>query len=91
MNNSLTLEKRLRLVPFICLLLIFVLKRFIPDEDYFLELMITIALLLVSLGSFIFIIYLEKKDGRFNLKKYYLFIFFILISAAIFAFSFVSQ
>ena len=89
MNNSLTLEKRLRLVPFICLLLIFVLKRFISDEDYFLELMITIALLLVSLGSFIFIIYLEKKDGRFNLKKYYLFIFFIIISVLIFGLSFV--
>lgn len=89
MNNSLKLEKRLRLVPFICLLLIFVLKRFISDEDSFFELMVTLALLVVSLGSFVFIIYLEKKDGRFNPKKYYLFIFFIFISVLIFGLSFV--
>jgi len=87
--DTIKLEKRLRLVPLACVLLIIVLQKLVADEDYFLELMVTIALLVVSLSSAIYITYLEKKDGRFNPKKYYLFIFFLLISVLIFGLSFV--
>ena len=85
--DNLKLEKRLRLVPFACVLLIIVLRKFIGEENSFLVLIATIFLALISIASFFYIMRLEKKDGRFNLKKYYVFYFFIIIAIVIFLFS----
>ena len=87
--DNLKLEKRLRLVPFVCVLLIIVLRNFIGDENAFLVLIATIFLALTSIASFFYIMILEKKDGRFNPKKYYIFYFFIVISLVIFAFNYI--
>ena len=82
------LEKRLRLVPFACVLLIIVLRKFLGDENSFFVLIATIFLALISIVSFFYIMHLEKKDGRFNPRKYYVFYFFIIISVLIFAYKF---
>ena len=85
--DNLQLEKRLRLVPFVCFILIFFGRKFIGEEYSLLAVIGTIILALISIASFLYIMHLEKKDGRFNPKKYYLFYFFILIAIVIFLFS----
>lgn len=85
--DNVKLEKRLRLVPFVCFIFIFFARKFIGEEYSLLAVIGTIVLALISIASFVYIGYLEKKDGRFNPKKYYLFYFFIIISIVIFLFS----
>lgn len=85
--DNVKLEKRLRLVPFVCFLFMFFGRKFIGEENSLLALIGTIILALISIASFVYIRYLEKKDGRFNPKKYYLFYFFIIIAIVIFLFS----
>ena len=85
--DNVKLEKRLRLVPFVCFLLIFLGRKFIAEENSFLAMIFTIVLAVISIASFIYVMHLEKKDGRFNAKKYYLFYFFIIISFVVFLYS----
>lgn len=85
--DTIKLEKRLRLVPFFCILLIFALRKFIAEENTVSLLVGTIFLAIVSIGSFFYIMHLEKKSGRYNPRKYYVFYFFIIISSVTFIYS----
>lgn len=89
--DNLQLEKRLRIVPFVCFLLISLGRSFIGEEYSLLAMIITIVLAVISIASFIYVMHLEKKDGRFNAKKYYLFYFFILITFVIFLYSWIQS
>lgn len=47
---------------------------------------IVIGLGILGVGSFFFRMYLEKKNGTFVAKRYYLVYFFIIISAVMFVY-----
>jgi heme/copper-type cytochrome/quinol oxidase subunit 4 len=87
--DTIKLEKRLRLVPLACVLLIIVLRRFIGEEYTVALLVITIFLASIATGSFFYTMHLEKKSGRYKPKKYTLFYFFIIITVAVFAYSYI--
>jgi hypothetical protein len=78
-------EKQLRLVPFGCLLVLLFFRQFLIDEE---NLIVPIILIIAAIASMLYVIYLEKQGGRFNAKKYYLFLFFICFSFAIFLYNY---
>ena len=76
--NTLKLEKQLRIVPIICFLLILLFRKFFENSETLLTIG-TIVLGIIAVGSFGFRIYLEKKNGTFVAKRYYIFYFIIVI------------
>lgn len=82
------LERNLRLVPILCVLGIIIMRRSVSKEDVVMQLIGTIVFTIVAIISYSYVIYLEKKDGRFNPKKYYVLCFFIFISTCVFLFNY---
>lgn len=82
--NTQKLEKQIRLVPLICCGLILFIRQFTFSSENPIWLIISIILGFVALISFLFKIYLEKQNGTFVAKRYYIFYLFILISLTMF-------
>lgn len=81
------LEKQVKLIPLFCCIGILVLRNSIKDKNG--DLMTAWVSILISIAvlSLLFRIYLEKKNGTFVLKNYYLLLFFILLSATMFVYN----
>jgi hypothetical protein len=77
--NTVKLEKQLRLVPLVCFVLILFLRKMFESTGSLLLTIGTIILGFIAVGSFLFRIYLEKQNGTFVAKKYYIFYFIIII------------
>ena len=82
--DSVKLEKQMRIVPLICFLLILFLRQLDDTADNTIKMIVSIGLGILAIVAFIFKMYLEKKNGHFVAKRYYIFYFFILISLAMF-------
>ncbi|WP_396179096.1 hypothetical protein [Flavobacterium sp.] len=77
--DTVKLEKQLRLVPLVCFVLILFLRKMFESTGSLLLTIGTIILGFIAVGSFLFRIYLEKQNGTFVAKKYYIFYFIIII------------
>ena len=85
--NTIKLEKQMRIVPLICIVLMLLLRdKAVNDVSNPIWLYIVIGLGILGVGSFFFRMYLEKKNGTFVAKRYYLVYFFIIISAVMFVY-----
>lgn len=78
------LEKQLRIIPLICVVLMLLLREKATTDTNFVWLYIVIGLGILGVSSFFFRMYLAKKDGTSIAKRYYLVYFFIIISAVMF-------
>ena len=79
--NTIKLEKQMRIVPLICVVMMLLFRQFAKGDENPVWTIVTIVLGILALTSFFFRMYLEKKNGHFVAKRYYLFNFFIIISA----------
>ena len=85
--NTIKLEKQMRIVPLICIAFMLLLRdKAVNDVSNPIWLYIVIGLGILGVGSFFFRMYLEKKNGTFVAKRYYLVYFFIIISAVMFVY-----
>ena len=84
------LEKQIRLIPLFCCIGILALRGLIRDETSDLMTIWVFILASIAVLSFLFRIYLEKKNGTFVLKKYYVLLFFILITTAMLIYNFLT-
>jgi hypothetical protein len=88
--DTVRLEKQVRMIPLFCCLGYLALRGIIRDKSS--DLIVIWGLILASIAilSFLFRIYLEKRNGTFVLKRYYLMLGFILFSVAIFIYNLVA-
>lgn len=77
--DTVKLEKQLRLVTLVCFVLILFLRKMFESTGSLLLTIGTIILGCIAVGSFLFRIYLEKQNGTFVAKKYYIFYFIVII------------
>lgn len=82
--NTQKLEKQIRIIPLICCVLILLLRQITKSDENSVWVIISIILGSIALISFFFKIYLEKQNGTFVAKRYYIFYLFILISLTMF-------
>lgn len=82
--NTQKLEKQIRIVPLICFTIILIMRQLTKTSENPVWVIITIILASIALLSFFFKIYLEKQNGTFVAKRYYIFYLFILISLTMF-------
>lgn len=88
--DTVQLEKQMRIVPLICVVAMLILRQF-TDNSNPIWMTVSIILGLLALASFFFKMYLEKKNGHFIAKRYYVFYFFIVISLAMLVFNLLKQ
>ncbi len=86
--DTIKLEKQMRIVPLICVVAMLMLRQF-TDNSNPIWMSVSIILGVLALGSFFFKMYLEKRNGHFIAKRYYVFYFFIVISLAMLIFNLV--
>ena len=89
--NTVKLEKQMRIVPLICVVMMLLFRQFAKGDENPVWTIVTIVLGILALISFFFKMYLEKKNGHFVAKRYYLFYFFIIISLVMFVYNFLQQ
>lgn len=78
--NTVKLEKQMRIVPLICVVAMLLLRQFTKDSENPIWMIISIVLGVCALASFFFKMYLEKQNGHFVARRYFVFYFFIIIS-----------
>ena len=88
--DTIKLEKKMRIVPLICVVAMLILRQF-TDNSNPIWMTVSIILGVLALASFFFKMYLEKRNGHFIGKRYYVFYFFIVISLAMLIFNLVKQ
>ncbi len=89
--DTLKLEQQMRLVPLICVVAMLLLRQFIKGDENPIWMIVSIILGVLALASFFFKMYLEKKNGHFIAKRYYVFYFFIIISLAMLVYNLTKQ
>ena len=89
--NTVKLEQQMRIVPLICVVAMLLLRQFTKDSENPIWMIISIVLGLLALASFFFKMYLEKKNGHFIAKRYYVFYFFIIISLGMLVYNLTQQ
>ena len=89
--DTLKLEKQMRLVPLICVVAMLLLRQFIEGEENPILMILSIVLGILALVSFFFKMYLEKVNGHFIAKRYYVFYFFIVISLTMLVYNLTQQ
>ena len=89
--NTVKLEQQMRIVPLICVVAMLLLRQFTKDSENPIWMIISIVLGLLALASFLFKIYLKKKNGHFIAKRYYVFYFFIIISLGMLVYNLTQQ
>ncbi|WP_432672805.1 hypothetical protein [Flavobacterium sp. SM2513] len=89
--DTVKLEKQMRIVPLICVVAMLLLRQFTEGDANPIWTIISIVLGLLALASFFFKMYLEKKNGTFIAKRYYVFYFFIIISMAMLVYNLLLQ
>ena len=89
--NTVKLEKQMRIVPLICVVMMLLFRQFTKGDENPVWTIVTIVLGVLALTSFFFKMYLEKRNGHFVAKRYYLFYFFIIISLVMFVYNFLQQ
>ncbi len=82
------LEKQMRNITLICAGGLLIIRLFFKETDNPIVTYLIIALLLTIIVTFIYRLYLEKKNGTFVAKRYYLVFFFLIVSTLIFLYSF---
>ena len=85
--DSKKLETQIRIVPLVCVILMLVLRDKAVNSPNPIWMYVVIALGLTAFSSFIYRIYLEKKNGTFVAKRYYLVFSLLIISTLVFVYS----
>lgn len=86
--NTQNLEKQTRLVPLFCFMLILLGRNFFETTEPIFLTVGALVLSTIAVGSILFRIYLEKQNGTFVAKKYYIFYFFMALSTFVFLYNF---
>jgi Na+/alanine symporter len=85
--DSKKLETKIRIIPLVCVVSILVLRDKTVNSPNPVWMYVVIALGLIAFSSFIYRIYLEKKNGTFVAKRYYLVFSLFIISTLVFVYS----
>lgn len=89
--DSVKLEKQLRMVPLVCLVLMLLLRNKAINETNPVWMYLLIAFGVLGVAIFIYRIILERKNGTFVARRYYLVLFFVIISTVMFLFQMFSN
>lgn len=84
------LEKQVKLIPLFCCIGILALRGSIRDKSGDLMTIWVSILISIIVLSLLFRIHLEKKNGTFVLKNYYLLLLFLVLSVAMFVYNLVT-
>lgn len=89
--DSVKLEKQLRMVPLVCLVLMLLLRNKAINDTNPVWMYLLIAFGVLGVATFIYRIILERKNGTFVARRYYLVLFFVIISTVMFLFQMFSN
>ena len=84
------LEKQIKLVPLFCCIGILALRGLVRDKSSDSMTIWVLVLASIAVLSFMFRIYLEKKNGTFVLKRYYLLFIVLILTTAMFIYNLVT-
>lgn len=85
--DTVKLEKQIRIIPLLACIAILVLRQVIEDTESMMMLWITIGLALVATLGLLGRIYLEKRNGTYVARRYYLLWFFLIFGAGMFVYN----
>lgn len=85
--NTVKLERQIRLIPLIFIIIMLFLKSEAIESSNPLWLYAAVLFGVLGFSFFIFRIYLEKKNGKFVAKRYYLISFLMALAAVFFLYS----
>jgi hypothetical protein len=89
--DTVKLEKQMRIVPLICVVAMLLLRQFAKGDESTIWMILSVVLGVLALASFFFKMYLEKINGHFIAKRYYVFYFFIVISLTMLVYNLTQQ
>lgn len=82
--DSVKLANRLRLIPLVCLVLMLLIRNKAVNETNPIWMYVLIAFGFLGVAIFVYRMILEKKNETFVAKRYYLILFFVIISTVLF-------
>lgn len=89
--DTVKLEKQIRIIPLLAFIAILVIHQLVEDPKSMAIMWVTLGLSFVASLALGFRIHLEKKNGTYVARRYYMLWFFLTVGAGMFLYNLLGQ